>query len=80
MAARITPNTIALAASAGNYPHGLIDPLGQLSDLALERGLGFHVDGCLGGFLLPWILRKLVTRFSVRLPPAGCHVHVLRHA
>ena len=24
------------------------------SDLALERGIGLHVDGCLGGFILPW--------------------------
>ena len=24
------------------------------SDLALERGVGLHVDGCLGGFILPW--------------------------
>jgi glutamate/tyrosine decarboxylase-like PLP-dependent enzyme len=80
MAARITPNTIALAASAGNYPHGLIDPLGQLSDLALERGLGFHVDGCLGGFLLPWIekLGYEVPVFDFRLPGVtsmSCDTH-----
>ena len=80
MAARITPNTIALAGSAGNYPHGLIDPLGQLSDLALERGLGFHVDGCLGGFLLPWIekLGYEVPVFDFRLPGVtsmSCDTH-----
>jgi glutamate/tyrosine decarboxylase-like PLP-dependent enzyme len=80
IAARITPNTIALAASAGNYPHGLIDPLGQLSDLALEHGLGFHVDGCLGGFLLPWIekLGYEVPVFDFRLPGVtsmSCDTH-----
>ena len=80
MAARITPDTIALAASAGNYPHGLIDPLGRLSELARERGLGFHVDGCLGGFLLPWI-EKLgydVPPFDFRLPGVtsmSCDTH-----
>ena len=31
-----------------------VDPIGALSDLALERGVGLHVDGCLGGFILPW--------------------------
>ena len=25
-----------------------------LSDLALQRGIGLHVDGCLGGFILPF--------------------------
>lgn len=62
--ASITENTIAIAGSAGNYPHGLIDPLEQLSELALERGIGFHVDGCLGGFLLPW-----VEKLGYQVPP-----------
>ncbi|MBK8046370.1 MAG: aminotransferase class V-fold PLP-dependent enzyme [Anaerolineales bacterium] len=57
MAAAITPNTIALAGSAGNYAYGTIDPIARLSDLALARNLGLHVDGCLGGFLLPWVER-----------------------
>jgi glutamate/tyrosine decarboxylase-like PLP-dependent enzyme len=51
---RITANTIALVGSAGNYPYGTIDPIQELSDLALEHGIGLHVDGCLGGFILPW--------------------------
>ena len=80
MRARITPNTIALAATAVNYPHGLIDPLGRLSELALEHGLGFHVDGCLGGFLLPWVERLGydVPPFDFRLPGVtsmSCDTH-----
>ncbi len=50
----VDENTVALAGSAGSYPHGLIDPIGELSDLALERGTNLHVDGCLGGFILCW--------------------------
>ncbi len=50
----ITKNTVALVGSAANYAHGLIDPIELLSDLALEHGIGLHVDGCLGGFILPW--------------------------
>jgi glutamate/tyrosine decarboxylase-like PLP-dependent enzyme len=50
----VDENTVALAGSAGSYPHGLIDPIGDLSDLALERGINLHVDGCLGGFILCW--------------------------
>lgn len=54
MAALIDDHTIALVASAGNYGYGTIDPVERLSDLALERGVGLHVDGCLGGFILPF--------------------------
>lgn len=85
MRARITQNTIALAGSAGNYPHGLIDPIGKLSDLALKHDLGLHVDGCLGGFLLPWIekLGHEVTPFDFRLPGVtsiSCDTHKYGYA
>jgi len=50
----IDENTIAIMGSACNYGYGTIDPISELSDLALERGVGLHVDGCLGGFILPW--------------------------
>src|ERR1700674_945197 len=55
MRRQITSNTIAIAGSAANYPHGLIDPIDKLSELALEVGVGLHVDSCFGGFILPWI-------------------------
>ena len=66
----INANTVAIVGSAGNYPYGLIDPLGDLSDIALKHDIGFHVDGCLGGFILPWI-EKLgydIPPFDFRLP------------
>ncbi len=45
---------MALVGSACNYGYGTIDPISRLSDLATERGVGLHVDGCLGGFILPF--------------------------
>ncbi|MGH9594894.1 MAG: pyridoxal phosphate-dependent decarboxylase family protein, partial [Bryobacteraceae bacterium] len=80
MEAAIGPNTIALAGTAGNYPHGLIDPLERISDLAVEHNLPMHVDGCYGGFLLPW-LEKLgygIPPFDFRLPGVtsmSCDTH-----
>ena len=80
MRAQITPNTVALAGSAGNYPNGVVDPISKLSDLALEHKIGLHVDGCLGGFILPWI-EKLgydVPLFDFRLPGVtsiSCDTH-----
>lgn len=68
--ARINANTAAIVGSAGNYPYGLIDPLDKLSDIALKHNIGFHVDGCLGGFILPWVekLGYAVPTFDFRLP------------
>ncbi|HXH56141.1 aspartate aminotransferase family protein [Iamia sp.] len=70
MAALIDGNTIAIVGSACNYGYGTIDPIGELSELALERGVGLHVDGCLGGFILPWgqELGYDIPTFDFRLP------------
>jgi sphinganine-1-phosphate aldolase len=51
----ITPNTILLLGSAPQYPHGIVDPIEEISTIALEMGLPFHVDSCIGGFMLPWV-------------------------
>ena len=66
----ITQNTIALVGSAPPFPHGLVDPIAELSELARQHGAGFHTDGCLGGFLLPWAekLGYPVPPFDFRLP------------
>jgi sphinganine-1-phosphate aldolase len=66
----VTSNTVALVGSAANYAHGLIDPIEELSEIALEHDLGLHVDGCLGGFILPWgeRLGYQVPRFDFRVP------------
>ena len=66
----VDDQTIALVGSAGNYGHGLIDPIEALGALALDRGIGLHVDGCLGGFILPWAepLGYDVPRFDFRVP------------
>ena len=57
MADLVDDQTIALVGSAGNYAHGLIDPIEEMAELARTRRIGLHVDGCLGGWLLPWIER-----------------------
>jgi sphinganine-1-phosphate aldolase len=52
--ANIDENTVALIGSACNYGYGTIDPITELGQIALEHGVGLHVDGCLGGFILPF--------------------------
>jgi len=53
----ITDRTVLLVGSAISYAHGVVDPIAELGALAAERGLLLHVDGCMGGFLLPYFRR-----------------------
>ncbi len=66
----VTKHTVALVGSAANYAHGLIDPIEDLGRIALEHDLGLHVDGCLGGFILPWgeRLGYDIPKFDFRVP------------
>jgi glutamate/tyrosine decarboxylase-like PLP-dependent enzyme len=54
VAALLDADTVAIIGSACNYGYGTVDPITELGQVALERGVGLHVDGCLGGFILPW--------------------------
>ncbi len=70
VAAQIDQNTIAVIGSAGSYPYGTVDPIEALGELAAERGVGLHVDGCLGGFILAFAneLGHPVAPFDFRVP------------
>jgi glutamate/tyrosine decarboxylase-like PLP-dependent enzyme len=57
MRAAITPRTVMMVGSAISYAHGVVDPIEALGRLAEERRLWLHVDGCMGGFLLPYFRR-----------------------
>jgi len=63
-------NTILMAASAPQYPHGVIDPIAELGPWAARRRLPLHVDACFGGFLLPWLERlgRPVPPWDFRVP------------
>ncbi len=66
----ISHSTAVIVGSAPSFPHGVVDPIEGLSELARERGIGFHTDACLGGFILPWAeeLGYPVPAFDLRLP------------
>ena len=51
----ISRNTVVLVGSAPQFPHGIVDPIEDMAKLARKRGIGLHVDGCLGGFLIPFM-------------------------
>ncbi|XP_069609308.1 sphingosine-1-phosphate lyase 1 [Ranitomeya imitator] len=48
----ISKNTAMLVCSAPQFPHGIIDPIEDVAKLAVKYNIPFHVDACLGGFLI----------------------------
>uniref|UniRef100_A0A8B9LY83 sphinganine-1-phosphate aldolase n=1 Tax=Astyanax mexicanus TaxID=7994 RepID=A0A8B9LY83_ASTMX len=48
----ISKNTAMLVCSAPQFPHGIVDPIVEVGKLAERYNIPFHVDACLGGFLI----------------------------
>ena len=51
----INENTIQLVCSAPCYPFGVIDPVAEIARVAEKQKKLFHVDACMGGFMLPFM-------------------------
>ena len=51
----IGPHTMALVGIAGTTGLGAVDPIDEISGLALVHKLYFHVDAAFGGFVLPFL-------------------------
>lgn len=68
---RITSNTILIYASAPTFMQGVVDPIEDLSNVALQYDIGLHVDACLGGFVLPFaqkLGRDDIPKFDFECP------------
>jgi glutamate/tyrosine decarboxylase-like PLP-dependent enzyme len=66
----MTRNTVLIVGSAPSYPHGVVDPIAGLAQVAAERGILCHVDACVGGMMLPFV-RRLgypVPAFDLSIP------------
>ena len=70
MRAAITPQTVALYASAPSYSLGLVDPIEEIGAIAEEHGLWLHIDACVGGILAPAVrqLGYAVPAFDFAIP------------
>ena len=51
----INDNTAFILGSAPEYPHGTIDPIPVMAEIAARRDVPMHVDACVGGFILPFM-------------------------
>ncbi len=60
--AAINENTILCVGSAPNFSHGTVDPIAEMSEIACESGILFHVDGCVGALYLSHL--RMLGRFE----------------
>ena len=52
---KITDKTVVIVAIAGTTELGLIDPIEEISKIAHENNIYFHVDAAFGGFSIPFL-------------------------
>jgi glutamate/tyrosine decarboxylase-like PLP-dependent enzyme len=66
----INRNTVMILASAPEYPHGTIDPVEAMGEIARARSIPLHVDACVGGFILPFMEMngEALPRWDYRVP------------
>ncbi|UCC59157.1 MAG: tyrosine decarboxylase MfnA [Candidatus Bathyarchaeum sp.] len=66
----ITPRTVAIVGVAGTTGLGVVDPMRELSEIALAHNIYLHVDAAFGGFVLPFLkeLGYNALDFDFRLP------------
>ncbi|MBM3596620.1 MAG: aspartate aminotransferase family protein [Alphaproteobacteria bacterium] len=55
MAAAVDDDTILLVGSAPCFPHGVIDPIAEIGEIAQRLGIWLHVDACVGGYVAPFV-------------------------
>lgn len=85
MEAAITPDTVLMVGSAPQYPQGVVDDIPAIAALAKAAGANCHVDGCMGGFVLPFaeMLGRDVPPFDFRVDGVtsiSADVHKLGYA
>ncbi len=70
VAEAVNENTIMVIGSAMTYPHGIVDPIEEMGEIAAGKNIWLHVDSCLGGLILPFV-KKLgydVPAFDFSVP------------
>jgi glutamate/tyrosine decarboxylase-like PLP-dependent enzyme len=70
MSAAITDHTVLVVGSAPQYPQGVMDPISEIAALAADAGALCHVDACMGGFVLPFLVKagRPIPPFDFRVP------------
>jgi tyrosine decarboxylase/aspartate 1-decarboxylase len=61
----VDDETVAITGIAGTTELGQIDPIDDLSKLAVEKNIPLHVDAAFGGLILPFMNRRIPFDFEL---------------
>ncbi|WP_370572841.1 tyrosine decarboxylase MfnA [Methanomethylovorans sp.] len=61
----IDQNTVGLVGIAGSTEFGQVDPISDLSKIAIDNSIFLHVDAAFGGFVLPFVSQHVPFDFSL---------------
>lgn len=67
----ITNRTVAIVGTAGTSELGAVDPICELSQIALEHNIHLHVDAAFGGLVIPFLEPKMRDRLTFDFQFAG---------
>ena len=62
----VNENTVAIVGTAGTSELGAVDPIDQLSEIALQQNIHLHVDAAFGGLAIPFVNNKTPFDFKLR--------------
>ena len=51
----VSKNTVAIVGTAGTSELGVVDPIEELSEVALKHDVWLHVDAAFGGLVIPFL-------------------------
>lgn len=77
----INGNTVLLAGSAPNFPHGIVDDIEAIGALGVKYNIPVHVDCCLGSFIVSYMAKagfNELRPFDFRVPGVtsiSCDTH-----
>ncbi|NLF88439.1 tyrosine decarboxylase MfnA [Candidatus Bathyarchaeota archaeon] len=61
----ISKNTVAIVGTAGTAELGAVDPIDDLSKIALRYNVHLHVDAAFGGLIIPFIEKAFAFDFNL---------------
>ena len=73
MGAACDDRTVMMVGSAPNFPHGIIDPIEALGEVAQAQDIWLHTDACVGGYFAPFARMN-----GVDVPPFDFDVPAVR--
>jgi tyrosine decarboxylase/aspartate 1-decarboxylase len=65
MESLVDDRTVAVVGIAGTTELGQIDPIDELSKLAMEKGINLHVDAAFGGLVIPFMDKQYPFDFKL---------------